>query len=181
MEKIPASPAPQPSQRKEQSMSDASASIPAQNPSALQAIGFAGLLAGVMDITAAFVTAWALRGISPVRVLHSVASGLLGAKAFEGGVPIAILGLALHFLIATTAAAVFYAASRKLAFLTQRAVLSGLAYGVAVYLFMNLVVLPLSAAQPRYTTLGIVVGLIVHMLCVGLPISLVVRRLSAKA
>ncbi len=162
-------------------MSASSPSISAQMPNAVRTIAAAGLLAGVMDITAACVTAWALRGISPVRVLQSVASGLLGAISFQGGAKTAALGLALHFLIATTAAAVFYAASRKLSFLMRQPVMSGIAYGIAVYLFMNLVVLPLSAAHPRYTTLGVIVQLIVHMLCVGLPISLAVQRFSKAA
>lgn len=159
-------------------MSASPASTSAQKPKAFQVIAAAGLIMGAMDITAAFVTAYALRGISPVRVLQSVASGLLGASAFQGGARTAALGLALHFLIATTAAAVYYAASRKLALLTRHAVISGIAYGIAVYLFMNLVVLPLSAAQPRYTALSIAIGLTVHMLCVGLPVSLVVQRFS---
>ena len=159
----------------------AAPAVAAKKPNALQTIAAAGLLAGTTDITSAFVTAWALRRVTPIRVLHSVASGLLGASAFEGGAPVAVLGLVLHFFIATTAAAVFYVASRKMISLTRHAIAAGVAYGVAVYLFMNLVVLPLSAAQPRYTTLGIIIQLIVHMTCVGLPIALVVRKFSSRA
>jgi hypothetical protein len=162
-------------------MSSAPGSISVKQHSVIQTIAAAGLFAGVMDITAAFITAWALRSITPMRVLQSIAAGVLGAKAYEGGTPAAILGAALHFLIATTAAAVFYAASRKLTFLTRLAVISGVAYGVAVYSFMYFVVLPLADIHPRFTLLTVSVGLIVHMTCVGLPIALVVRRYSAQA
>jgi uncharacterized membrane protein YagU involved in acid resistance len=144
---------------------------------ALQAIAWGGLLAGVMDISAAFVT-WGLRGISPVRILQSIASGLLGANAYQGGLATATLGAALHFLIATTATAVYYLASRKLSFLTQRAVIWGLLYGVTVYMFMYLVVQPLAGMKSRFTLSAVAIAVMTHIFCVGLPISLTVRRFS---
>jgi hypothetical protein len=118
--------------------------------------------------------------VTPVRVLHSIASGVLGADAYRGGARTAALGVALHFVIAFGAAAVYYAASRRLRFLVRRPVVSGLLYGVAVYLFMNLVVLPLSAIpfKVSYAPAVFATGLVVHMLCVGLPIALAVRRFS---
>lgn len=93
----------------------------------------------------------------------------------------ALLGAFLHFLIAFTAAALFYAASRKLNFLVKHAIPSGLLYGVAVYVFMNYVVLPLSAYHtkitlPRVTEL--IKGMSIIMFLVGLPIALVIRNYS---
>ena len=145
--------------------------------SAFWTIATAGLIAGSLDITSAFALA-ATKGVTAGRVLQFVASGLLGPQSFEGGLATAALGLVLHFVIAFGAAAVFYAASRKLSLLTQHAAASGIAFGVAVYASMNLIVLPLSAAKARYSTSGIVTQLIIHMLLVGLPISLIVCRLS---
>lgn len=163
-------------------MSTASAALPLERPKDYQIILYAGLLAGVLDITAAFVT-WGVRGVSPIRILHSIASGLLGAEARNGGLKTAALGLVLHFIIATGAAAVFYLASRMFKFLLQWFVLCGLLYGVAVYVFMNSVVLPLSAVKSKgYPAWPeIMLGLIVHMLCVGLPIALVVNYYSKDA
>src|SRR5579864_5074104 len=103
---------------------------------AYRAIGWAGLLAGALDITAAFVEA-GLEGRSPVSLLQGIAGGLLGMSSFRGGLATAALGAFFHFLIATAAAAVFYLASRKLKFLAKHAIQSGLLYGVAVYAFMN--------------------------------------------
>lgn len=144
-----------------------------------QPIFWGGLIAGTLDICAAFLTAWLRAGIGPIRLLQFVASGLIGAAAFEGGIKTALLGLALHFLIATVATAVFYFASRKLLFLVERPVNFGLLYGVAVYLFMNFVVLPLSnIARRPFTFSGFIIGLLTIMFCVGLPIGLVVRRFS---
>ena len=113
-----------------------------------------------------------------MRILQSVASGLLGKPAFEGGVPIALLGLALHFFIAFSWATLFYLASRVIPALTRHKVIAGLFYGFLIYAVMNLVVLPLSA-YPRkvsFPLLVLVTGLLVHMFCIGLPISLAVRR-----
>ncbi|MGH9321736.1 MAG: hypothetical protein ACRD21_01145 [Vicinamibacteria bacterium] len=104
----------------------------------------AGLLAGILDILAAFIV-YGFRGASPIGILQSIASGLLGADAFRGGLRTAALGLVLHFFIACVAAFVYYASSRRLAILRRRPVISGLAYGTAVYLFMSFVVVPLSA------------------------------------
>ena len=142
-------------------------------------IFWGGLIAGTLDICAAFLTAWLRAGIGPVRVLHFVASGLIGQSASQGGAKTALLGLALHFLIATGATIVFYLASRKLLFLIERPIHFGLLYGVAVYLFMNFVVLPLSRIPPRPMTVsGFIIGLLTIMFCVGLPIALIVRRYS---
>jgi len=107
----------------------------------LPTIASAGLIAGILDITSAFVIA-GLKDTGSIRMLQGIASGLLGPPSFEGGMATAGLGLAIHFLIAFTAAAVFYVGSLKFSFLTQHAVVSGLLYGIAVYVFMYWIVVP---------------------------------------
>lgn len=146
---------------------------------AFMAIFWGGLAAGVLDITQAFV-AWGLEsGVKPVTILHHIASGVLGPKAFQGGIKTAALGAVLHFFIAFTAAAVYYTASRRLSFMTEHAILSGLLYGEAVFLFMHFVVVPLSAApKGQFTMATLITGPIGHMFLVGLPIALAVRRYS---
>ena len=145
---------------------------------ASRAIIFGGLAAGVLDISAAFVNS-GINGRSPMFVLQSIASGLLGSESYKGGLRSAALGAALHFSIAFVACTVYYAASRKFKVLVQRAILCGVLYGVAVYLFMYLVVLPLTFHRSFVHPLSAVAtGLGIHMLCVGLPISLAVRWCS---
>jgi uncharacterized membrane protein YagU involved in acid resistance len=151
-------------------------SIIAQPPRAIPAIFWAGLICGIMDITVAFVT-WGLRGVRPARLLQAIASGLLGPQSFRGGWPTVVLGGACHFFIAFSAAAVFYVASRKLKFLTYHAVLSGIAYGISIYLVMYWIVMPLSRlARAPLSLSQTILAIITHMLCVGLPISLTIRR-----
>jgi len=145
----------------------------------LKAILFGGLIAGILDITAASVNIWLNSGRGPISTFQSVTGGLYGAETFKGGYETAAIGLALHFFIATTWAAVYYLLSRKLKFMVSQAILSGVLYGIAVWLFMYLVVLPLSAWKTStYSIKSVLTGILIHIFCVGLPIALIVRRFS---
>ncbi len=155
-----------------------SSQIAARPHGAFPAIFAAGLLAGVLDITAAFIT-WAPQGVPPVRILQGIASALVDSKAFNEGMASALLGGAIHFLIAFSAATAFYVASRKIDFMTRRAVLAGVLYGVCVYVVMYWIVMPLAKMHPAHTLTRSIVAIVTHMVCVGLPISLMVRRYSA--
>jgi hypothetical protein len=141
------------------------------NRNALKAIAAGGLLAGGLDLTQALI-------LFGSRVPFSIAAGLLGRAAFRGGAGTYALGVLLHFLIALSAAVVYYAASRSLTFLTEHPLVCGLFYGGAVEEVMNLIVLPLSALHARgpYKLHDLILGLLVHMVVVGLPISFSVRR-----
>ncbi len=81
-------------------------------PRAFDTIVWVGLAAGVLDSVDA-VVAFGFKGMNPIQVLQYVASGLLGANSFRGGLATAALGTGLHFLIAFVVAAVYYAASLK--------------------------------------------------------------------
>ena len=145
---------------------------------AASSVVLGGLVAGAFDITYAIVFSYLRRGVLPSRVLQSVASGLLGPAAYDGGTPVAALGLGLHFFIALAAAAIYFFASQYLPVMVARPVLAGAVYGFGIYVFMNWVVIPLSRIGPRpfphWDTL--VTGLLVHMFLIGVPIALAVRR-----
>lgn len=144
---------------------------------------FGGLIAGVLDITYAFVFSYLRSGRTPAFVLRSVASGALGRDAYQGGAKTAALGLGFHFLIAFAAAAVYVLASRALPFLTTHPIFSGIIYGLCVYVVMNCVVLRVSAIRattwpwsyPKSVLIG---GLLIHIFGIGLPIALVNRHYS---
>jgi Na+/alanine symporter len=140
---------------------------------ALLAIAVGGLIAGALDLTQACILfGWDIPLV--------IAGGLLGPQAFHGGVGTYVLGVCLHFFIACSAAAVYYAASRKLRFMTEHPLVCGLFFGAAVQEVMNLIVLPLSALHARgpYKLHDLILGLLVHMVVVGLPISFSVRRFA---
>jgi hypothetical protein len=133
------------------------------------AVFFGGFLAGTFDIAAASL----IYGVTPIIVLQSIASGLLGHGAFHGGLHAAAIGAACHYVIAFVCAALYVLASRAMPFLIRQAVLCGLAYGVAIYFVMNYVVLPLSLAHRMpFTWPGLALGLLANMIAFALPIAL---------
>jgi hypothetical protein len=142
-------------------------------------IALAGLVAGACDITYA-CSVWAMRGVSPIRIGQSVASGLLGREAaVAGGVATGLLGFVLHFTMTLIMAAVYFTAATRVPLLVRRAVPCGLVYGLGIYLVMNYVVLPLSAIGKAGGSgpLALVVAeILVHMFLVGLTIALFTRR-----
>jgi hypothetical protein len=150
-----------------------SARRPSENGSALSAIAAGGLIAGSLDLTQASI-------LFGVKVPLVIAAGLLGPQALQGGAGTYILGVCLHFFIACSATAIFYGASRRLVFLIEHPLVCGLFYGMAVELVMSYVVLPLSAlhAKGPYELHDVLLGLLVHMVVVGVPISFSVRWFS---
>ncbi len=138
---------------------------------ALLAIAVGGGIAGTLDLLQACILfGWDIPLV--------IAGGLLGREAFHGGAGTFVLGVALHFFIACSAAAVYYAASRSLHFMTEHPLVCGLFFGAAVEDVMRLIVLPLSALHSKgpYKLHDLILGLLVHMVVVGLPISFSVRR-----
>jgi hypothetical protein len=154
---------------------NASSTLVTANRSArpIPAILVGGLIAGTLDAILAF------HAFGP-RMPQGIASGLLGPRSFQGGAATWILGLVLHFFIALSMAAVYYAASRKLPFLKEYPLICGLFYGMALYLVMNLVVVPLSAihASGPIGRADLIEGLLVHMILIALPIAYSVRIFS---
>lgn len=141
-------------------------------------IFWAGMLCGILDITAAFIV-YGHYGLKPIPLLQGIAAGLLGQRAWEGGLATAALGLLCHFVIAFGAANVYFLLSRRSPFLVQNAAFCGIVYGVAVYFFMNRIVVPLSNARKYpFSVKMMIIGVIIHIFCVGLPIALVIRRYS---
>jgi hypothetical protein len=150
-----------------------SAPSPSGKRNALLAIAVGGGIAGAVDLTQACI----LFGRDIPLV---IAGGLLGPRAFQGGAGTYILGVFLHFFIAFSAASIYYGASRRLGFMAEHPLVCGLFFGGAVEEVMTLVVLPLSALHARgpYQLHDLIVGLLVHMVVIGLPISFSVRRFA---
>jgi hypothetical protein len=152
-------------------MNGNSEALPSGKSNALLAIGMGGGIAGTIDLLQACILfGW--------DIPLAIAGGLLGQRAFAGGVAMYVLGVCLHFFIALSAASIYYAASRKLTFLVHYPLICGLFFGGAVQEVMNLVVLPLSALHARgpYALQDLQLGLGVHMVVVGLPIAFSVNR-----
>lgn len=143
---------------------------------AVPAILTGGCVCGCLDIGVALVV-YGHFGVRPIKLLQGIACGLVGVRAYDEGRMSASLGLCLHFIIAFTATAVYVEASRWIRFLLYQPYFSGVLYAVAIYFFMQCIVIPASAARRAPFSLKMtVVGLAIHVFCVGLPISLISRR-----
>jgi len=148
--------------------------------SPLRFIGIGSIVAGVIDL--AYAIAFNSRaGVPAIVIPQSVASGLLGINAFRDGWASAALGVMLHFGILFVAAGSYFLASRKLGGLTTRPKTCGALFGLAIYLFMHAVVLPLSAAPKfKVTPASVVSDLIVHIILIGPIIALAVQRFYVR-
>lgn len=133
------------------------------------------LVVGTLDALDAIVF-FGFRGATPVRIFQSIAAGVLGRNAFQGDNRTAWLGVLLHYVIAFLIVLVFYLLSRRARFLTEHAILSGIAYGIAVYFTMNYIVIPMSATvRAPFSWPVFANGILIHMFGVGLPSALFAR------
>jgi uncharacterized membrane protein YagU involved in acid resistance len=140
------------------------------------------LVVGTLDIVDAFVFFGLRSGTTPVRILQSIASGWLGRAAYTGGVGAATLGAITHYFIAFGIVATYFVVSRRAAVLTRHPIACGIVYGLLVYLFMNRVVIPLSAiGAATWPALPVLAnGLLIHVFGIGLP-SAVFAALASEA
>jgi hypothetical protein len=154
--------------------------ISTDRPALWKVIAGASLLVGILDISDAFIF-YGLRGVAPTRILQGIASGVLGRDAFVMGNRSALLGLFFHFFIAFSATTVFLFVSRKLP-LASRPFLYGSLFGIALYLVMNYIVLPLSKIGPRPTPplVPLINGVAALIVCIGIPLAFIARRYVAE-
>lgn len=113
---------------------------------ACKAILWGGFVAGTLDVGAASL----IYRVSPIVILHSVASGLLGRASYAGGASTAGLGLLLQWCISLVIAAVYTNAAIRWPRLSRRWIVGGLAHGVGIFVVMSYLVMPLSRAWPHH-------------------------------
>ena len=145
--------------------------LSSERGSPIRAIAVGGLIAGTLDLLqASLLFGW--------DIPLAIAGGLLGPRAFQGGAGTYALGVGLHFFIATSVTAIYYAVSRRLRFLVEHPLICGLFFGAAVEDVMRFVVLPLSGLRARgpYELHDLILGLTVHMVIIGLSVAYSVRR-----
>jgi hypothetical protein len=148
----------------------------ADHPPLWKVIAGATLLVGTLDISDALIF-YGLRGVSPIRLLQNIASGVLGRAAFGMGHRSALLGLFFHFFIAFCATSVFLLAARKFP-LARHPFLYGALFGVGLYVVMNYIVLPLSkiGLRPTPPLVPLVNGVAALVFFIGIPLAFIARR-----
>jgi hypothetical protein len=152
----------------------------AKKPSAIKTILLTGLIAGILDASAASLNALA-RQRTPERVFRFVASGIFGKDAQNPGWLMPVLGLLFHFFIAYAFTVFFFLIFPKIKWLSKNFVVTGLVYGSFVWAIMNLIVVPLSIThQVRFVDAKqTIIGILFILSCIGLPIAFFISRYYA--
>lgn len=135
------------------------------------------IVSGILDALAGIIVYFLMFGYNPIQVLQSITEGIQGPLAFSGGLLAAFAGLLLHFFIAFVCTIVYYVAYIRLSFLHKHIFVNGLLFGAAVWVVMNLLVIPHSniPVQPFNPTLAFI-SIVWHMFLVGLPIALIIQK-----
>lgn len=137
----------------------------------------AGLLAGLLDISAAFIQYYVRTGRNPLAVLKFIASGMFGKRALTGGSDMMVWGLVFHFLIALAFAGLFFWLAARLPVLRRAWIGAGIAYGLIVWAVMNGVVVPLSRTpELPFSWSNALIAIAILIACIGLPIAYRAKR-----
>jgi len=135
----------------------------------LRGILLGGFMAGLADTIYPTVST-VMAGNAWVTPWKGVASGLLGHRARDGGLEMVALGLALHYFICISAAALLYFIVSRVRWLPRQWIALGCLHGIAVLLAMNYVILPLSAiGRGIYPLEQLHIQAFWHIVLVGLP------------
>ena len=150
-------------------------------PTFFSTVVLGGFVAGNLDALDGVVAFGLVNGQNPIQVLQYIASGAIGVSAFECGLTTAMLGMVFHFFIAFVVAAIYFYASLRIPALHQQAIIFGSLYGVAVFLAMTYIVLPVSNVPPsKFSLILFINGVVGHALFVGLPIALFAKYSARK-
>ena len=138
----------------------------------------AGLLAGTLDALGAIVVYQA----NPIGMFKFIASGAFGAgKAFSGGTSMILWGVLFHYFIAFSWTILFFFLFPAFSFMRKNKFITGLLYGIFIWIVMNQIVIPLSEISQRpFSVNAALIGASILMITVGLPIAILIHRYYAR-
>jgi hypothetical protein len=144
----------------------------------LAAILAAGLTAATFD----FLFAMGINHLDWITIGHAIARGWFGKAAMQGGLGVALVGVASHYTILLVASAIFVFASLRFPVLRRMAWIVGPLFGACIYGVMHYVILPLSAVHAVANPKGVkfVWEFLGHMFGIGLPIALWARAILGR-
>ncbi|HSM70187.1 MAG TPA: hypothetical protein VK851_01465 [Anaerolineales bacterium] len=162
-------------------MSTIASTSPSNGNSLLRLSVISGLIIGVLHLV---IQAWIvfilILKLAPSFMVGAqfIASGLLGDAAYTGGFATALLGVILEFVMTIIIAGIFIFSADRIPLLRKNVIVGSLLYGFGVFVVMNFVVLPLSAATVSAPPpMGLLIEMVLeHMLLIGLPLGIIVQR-----
>ena len=155
------------------------ASTPVNDRNSLaRSIALGGIIIGTLHLIIQHFLFFSLLGKVPFTTVEQyIASAALGNAAFAGGLATALLGVFFHYLISCVIAGVFLLSAARIPLLRRNIIVGSLLYGIAAFIVMNFIVVPLSAAPKLDRTLfGLIELIIEHTLLIGLPLGILVQR-----
>ena len=145
--------------------------------SKISTILYSGVIAGILDSLVAVVVYYIYFKLNPIQVVQFIATGIYGSTAINGGAYMFFVGLFFHFLIAYVCALVFFVAYPKFSIFKKFNTTVGLIFGLLIWLFMNLIVLPNSNVPKSPFDLSLaIIGIVWHMIFVGWPIAVITKN-----
>jgi hypothetical protein len=133
-----------------------------------------GLIVGSFDLTAASIQTLIYHG-NLIRLFKYIATGVYGKEALNGGTAYALQGILFHYCIAMIWTIVFFLIYPKISLLAKNRILTGILYGLVVWLVMNCVVVPLSNTSKNPFNLSramIAAGILI--VAIAIPLSYMV-------
>ncbi|WP_276502336.1 hypothetical protein [Terrimonas pollutisoli] len=136
-----------------------------------------GLLVGSLDIIAALVQFYSKTGKDPLIVLKYIASAVFGKSAYSGSNSMAVWGLLLHFLIAFIWTIFFFLIYPKLKLLSWNRIVTGIIYGIFIWIIMTQVVVPISKATAgAFNVKNAIIAVLILIAVIGIPLSFIAHR-----
>ena len=138
----------------------------------------AWLLVGTLDIASATINFLIQGGTNPVNILVYISSAIYGPQAREIGPPsMAILGMALHYLVALIWTVIFFILYPRIPAMSKNRVLTGILYGVFMQIIMGQVVVKLSnTAKGPFSFLSFAINAAILCVAIGIPLSFIAYR-----
>ena len=142
----------------------------------------AGVIVGTLDILSAFIYYSIKTGKNPLNILLFIASGLFGKEAFTGGNKMMMMiGLILHYFIAFAFTIFFFWIFPRIKAFAKNKLLTGIVYGIFIWVVMNLAVVPLSNISSRpFDVTNAIINVLILIVCIGIPLSYLASRFYKK-
>lgn len=142
--------------------------------SAVQIILWAAAVVIVLDGIAGVIYFYTLLNLGPAQFMQWIASAINGVSAFAGGSSTIIEGFIIHVIVTIIMAVVYYFAYKASSLVRKNAIISGIIYGLGIWIVMNLIVFPLSNVPPApFVLFNAIISIIWHIVLVGLPFAII--------
>ena len=155
---------------------------PVNKKSETKTILLIGIIAGTLDILAAFIVyAQILKLTTPIQMLSNIARTAVSKTLIENEKILALIGLLFHYIIAYCFATLYFLIYPRIKFLRKSSIVSGLLYGIFVWVIMNLIVLPLTGSKfGPFPLIPLLRTIIILIVCIGLPIAILTAQYYKK-